>query len=208
MKICCTCKILKNLSDFNKHKSNKDGLQIRCNSCRAKKYQSDRERILKKKYEREHADFEKTRKYNSDWRHKNREHVLNYSKVYNKKRAKQQAEYYLKNREYKLRIGSEWKKRNPEKSSATKAKRRRAFENTKIHYTGDDVRNLLKKQRCKCVACKVSFKKKKYHVDHITPVARGGDNSKYNIQLLCSTCNHQKHAKHPIDFMQEKGFLL
>jgi len=40
------------------------------------------------------------------------------------------------------------------------------------------------------------------------PLALGGANADDNIQLLRSTCNQQKHAKHPVDFMQQKGFLL
>lgn len=35
-----------------------------------------------------------------------------------------------------------------------------------------------------------------------------GSNTDDNIQLLCKTCNLSKGAKHPIDFMQSKGFLL
>ena len=49
---------------------------------------------------------------------------------------------------------------------------------------------------------------KDYHLDHIMPIALGGRNADDNIQLLKSTCNRQKHSKHPIDFMQERGFLL
>lgn len=30
----------------------------------------------------------------------------------------------------------------------------------------------------------------------------------WNLQLLCPTCNQQKNAHDPIDFMQSRGFLL
>jgi hypothetical protein len=30
----------------------------------------------------------------------------------------------------------------------------------------------------------------------------------FNVQLLCATCNLNKNAKDPIDFMQSRGFLL
>ncbi len=30
----------------------------------------------------------------------------------------------------------------------------------------------------------------------------------FQWKLLRSKCNHEKHAKHPVDFMQERGFLL
>ncbi len=38
--------------------------------------------------------------------------------------------------------------------------------------------------------------------------AGGGANIDGNIQLLTGLCNRQKHTKHPVDFMQERGFLL
>ena len=62
-------------------------------------------------------------------------------------------------------------------------------------------------QKWKCVVCKCDIRSK-YHVDHIMPLAKGGLHVPENIQLLCPTCNVQKSAKHPIDFMQQKGFLL
>lgn len=33
-------------------------------------------------------------------------------------------------------------------------------------------------------------------------------NTDDNIQLLRKLCNHKKGTKHPVDFMQERGFLL
>lgn len=47
-----------------------------------------------------------------------------------------------------------------------------------------------------------------YHLDHVMPLTLRGINEDSNAQLLCKTCNLSKGAKHPIDFMQEKGFLL
>ena len=47
-----------------------------------------------------------------------------------------------------------------------------------------------------------------YHLDHINPLALGGSKTDEKIQLLRATCNLQKNAKHPVDFMQSRGFLL
>lgn len=66
---------------------------------------------------------------------------------------------------------------------------------------------LFKLQKGKCPCCNQPLGDN-YHLDHIVPIALGGSNTDDNIQLLRGTCNHQKHAKHPIDFMQSKGFLL
>lgn len=67
---------------------------------------------------------------------------------------------------------------------------------------------LIKLQRGKCACCHIDLTKAKPHMDHIYPLAKNGANSDFNIQLLCSSCNHKKSSKHPIDFMQSRGFLL
>lgn len=62
-------------------------------------------------------------------------------------------------------------------------------------------------QRGKCPCCGLPLGDN-YHLDHIMPLALGGTNTDDNIQLLRQECNNQKRAKHPIDFMQRRGFLL
>lgn len=69
------------------------------------------------------------------------------------------------------------------------------------------VKQLLGLQQEKCAICRCSLDDG-FHVDHIIPLALGGLHTKRNIQLLCASCNVRKSAKHPIDFMQERGFLL
>jgi len=64
-----------------------------------------------------------------------------------------------------------------------------------------------KLQRWKCAICGVGIQKK-YHLDHVTPLALGGTNAGNNFQLLCPPCNRMKGAKHPVDFMRSLGFLL
>lgn len=63
-------------------------------------------------------------------------------------------------------------------------------------------------QRWKCAACRCDLRKSGYHMDHNMPLAKGGAHAPHNIQLLCPPCNVRKSAKHPIDFMQERGWLL
>lgn len=66
---------------------------------------------------------------------------------------------------------------------------------------------LFKLQKGKCPCCGLPLGDD-YHLDHKMPLALGGSNTDDNIQLLRSGCNQKKSAKHPIDFMQSKGFLL
>ena len=69
------------------------------------------------------------------------------------------------------------------------------------------VASLMELQQCKCAICRVSIKKK-YHVDHIVPLALGGKHERFNIQLLCPSCNVRKWATDPIVYMQNNGMLL
>lgn len=62
-------------------------------------------------------------------------------------------------------------------------------------------------QKGKCVNCTKPLKGQ-YHIDHIQPVARGGTNHHWNLQLLCPSCNCRKHAKDPIVWANENGRLL
>ena len=62
-------------------------------------------------------------------------------------------------------------------------------------------------QKWLCAVCRCGVKDG-YHVDHIVPLAKGGQHVASNIQILCPTFNVRKSAKDPIDFMQSRGFLL
>ncbi|PPK77516.1 HNH endonuclease [Lacrimispora xylanisolvens] len=46
----------------------------------------------------------------------------------------------------------------------------------------------------KCPKCGKNFRKSEIDIDHIVPKSQGGDNSRYNLQLLCYHCNRSKQA--------------
>lgn len=76
------------------------------------------------------------------------------------------------------------------------------------YLSKDLAAKLYKLQRGKC-ACGCGMPLgDDFHRDHIMPLALGGTNTDDNIQLLRQRCNSQKSAKHPVEFMQERGFLI
>lgn len=93
---------------------------------------------------------------------------------------------------------------NPEKAREWHLNRLRKKKG-RIEY--GSLPKLFKLQKGKCAICTVVLPSN-YHVDHIMPIAKGGLNEKYNIQLLCPTCNVRKSAKDPIKYAQERGMLL
>lgn len=52
-----------------------------------------------------------------------------------------------------------------------------------------------------CIWCGRQVPKKKRHVDHVIPLARGGAHCVKNFGVSCQRCNHQKRDKMPVDFI-------
>jgi 5-methylcytosine-specific restriction endonuclease McrA len=154
---------------------------------------------------------EKMRDYRIKW-HSNNRVTINIkrmdryrSDIYvNRAKSREQHRLYSERNPYK---GSEWRKANPEAARAIVTNRRARMRSSNGRHSGDEVIALFVKQNGRCTVCKRSLPKS-YHKDHIQPLARGGRNSIDNIQLLCPQCNQCKSDRDPIEFMQERGFLL
>lgn len=115
--------------------------------------------------------------------------------------------YLNANRELLNAKNLAWAKANPENARRAAHARRARKMATGGELSNGISANLFKLQRGKCPCCKQPLGDD-YHLDHIMPLYLGGSNTDDNIQLLRATCNRQKHTKHPIDFMQQRGFLL
>ena len=158
------------------------------------------------------ANAEKKRAANAAWRAKNPEKSRDSSAKWRaanpEKERAAQAAWYAANSHWVKACVAARHIANPE-AARIKDQNRRA---RKIEASGrlspDIAERLLRLQRGRCACgCKQPLGDD-FHRDHIMPLALGGSNTDDNIQLLRSTCNQQKHAKHPIDFMQQRGFLL
>jgi 5-methylcytosine-specific restriction endonuclease McrA len=54
---------------------------------------------------------------------------------------------------------------------------------------------LMSAQNGLCAACACDLEISGFHLDHITPISKGGPHRDENVQLLCPTCNLRKSAK-------------
>lgn len=111
------------------------------------------------------------------------------------------------NPEKARRLGAEWRKKHPESVARHNHNRRamKAISGGKL--SPNIAKRLYEAQNGKCPCCGLSLGKN-YHIDHIMPLAMGGENTDANVQLLRASCNLHKSKKHPIDYMQSRGFLL
>ena len=88
-------------------------------------------------------------------------------------------------------------------------KHRRRARLAAVHSTcrPNDVTRIRKMQNGKCAYCRKKLGNA-YHIDHITPISKGGTNDAKNIQITCPSCNLRKSAKDATDFARELGLLI
>lgn len=100
-----------------------------------------------------------------------------------------------------------WRDDHPEECGVH-ARNRRARKRATGKHSVADLREIGVLQKGKCAYCTTRLTADNRHVDHITPLVRGGTNGRANLQLLCQPCNNRKHAKDPLDFAREIGRLI
>lgn len=113
-----------------------------------------------------------------------------------------------RNKERISLLGAKWRRDNNDKTRLAKHNRRARIKDVGGRLSPGLADRLFTLQSGKCACgCKQPLGTD-YHLDHIMPLALGGSNTDSNIQLLRASCNHKKSAKHPVDYMQSKGFLI
>lgn len=200
LKTCTKCKEEKTASEFNRNGKNKDGLRVQCRACDAKE-----------KFAYYHANKEKVKSARRDYYEKNKETSIATTRLWQSKNKIKLDEtrraYRTKNKEKVALVLREWKKNNPFSDRLHKQNRRDRKRNNGGSLSAGVVDRLFVLQKGKCACCGKSLGKD-FNLDHIVPLALGGRNDDQNVQLLTALCNRQKHAKHPVSFMQERGYLL
>jgi hypothetical protein len=101
-----------------------------------------------------------------------------------------------------------WQAANPDAIRTATRNRRARLTNAQGEHTAADLAEILTAQGNRCAYCRADLRRRKKHVDHIKPLARGGSNGRSNLQYLCAPCNQAKSARDPIDYAQSVGFLL
>lgn len=198
-KPCTRCGEVKPATAFCKDKSKRGGFKSQCKKCYlARCRPSHIVNAASKAWKK--ANPERYKASTLAWRKANPERVKYTKAAYSKAWSKANPE------KVKAAIAA-WRKANPETRSIYRQTRR-----AKLYGNGGKLSKglagkLFKLQKGKCPCCKQPLGTD-YHLDHIVPIALGGPNIDSNIQLLRQRCNNQKSKKHPVDFMQSRGFLI
>lgn len=154
--------------------------------------------------ERYQRDPEKFKKRAEKWRAANAE----------RKRATRKAEYE-RDREKAKQNAREWHRTHPEHAAETKRKRRaenreaileaERLKNNRRRgapgqYTAEDIRRIFNSQNGCCYYCEKPLVR--YHIEHKTPIARGGTNDPENIAVACAACNLRKGPRTEEEFRE------
>jgi 5-methylcytosine-specific restriction endonuclease McrA len=207
-KICTKCKreLPATLEYFRKSKACRFGVTSVCRDCLTtidREYRKNNiERLRQYDRERYPARKEERSAYYKQWYLENKDKVRDYNKARREEHKEYYKEthkkYYEANKDRYKQWAKQYREANKDHHRIIKRlarSRRRAIERSAGgKYTEDDVRAMYKRQKGKCYYCgeKVG---KKYHVDHVVPLSRGGSNSPDNLVIACPYCNDSKGTK-------------
>lgn len=205
-KVCTQCNTEKEFNEFNKRKASKDGLQNKCRACKKYYQLENRDYILSQQREHYRSNKEEKLLKCKEYYYENIEKINIRHKLYNeshKERIKETCkEYYLANRERKLQYVVEYQ-RNRKKNDPDFKLRCQLTTSNWIHLkrsldknksSSSKIINLFEIQDYKCVYCKIDISKK-YHIEHLIPLSKGGSNLITNLALACPNCNLSKGNK-------------
>ena len=215
MKTCTKCGETKPTTEFGKHVRRPDGLNDRCKECSNAAQSAYRA-----------ANPDKVKSCNAAWRAANPEQdkarkaawrAANHNKVKSSKEAWRAANkdkerdrrsvYRAAHLDKEKANAAAWRAANKEVRRIYEQNRRARKRASGGKLSPGLADRLFKLQRGKCACCHVSIEDGN-HLDHVIPLALEGPNEDWNMQLLCGPCNLSKNAKHPVEFMQQRGFLL
>lgn len=177
----------------------------------ARWYERNKDRASASNKRWRNANSKARTKYVAAWREANQDRYQASAAAYlvaNRQHINFRSAAYRRLNKRKIRARTViWSKANPERIRAYNHNRRARVANAIGTLSFDLSEKLFALQKGMCPCCRMPLGND-FHMDHIEPLALGGSNTDDNIQLLRKSCNHQKSALDPIDFMQRRGFLL
>lgn len=215
MKACKNCGLVKPLDDFHNHKQTKDGKRAKCKVCvreENKAWQEanpERYRAAIEAWWKAHPEKLKAKSvqqiarrrasgYTTRYYQENKEKVTEYSKRHYQEhkdlRAEQNAKWQAENVDRMKEYSAEWKRLNLDKIREYNHRRRAMRVAAGDDYSAEEATAILEAQRHICAndICGADLTRVKKHLDHKTPLVRGGGNGANNLQWLCQKCNLSK----------------
>ena len=211
-KICNKCSESKPLSEFHKHRRQKDGLNPTCKRCVRQYQQKNREHIAIRRREYYQANREKEIRRDVLYNRANRDKINKRRReLYDDNERRKRHERYVNNKAHEKSVRDAYLLTPEGQSSAARS---RANRRAKMLGNGGmltvSINDLAERQNNRCYLCGLKFTKvkRKPTLEHIIPLSRGGPNSDENVAAACKSCNSSKSTKPPEQMARELGRLL
>ena len=188
-KKCCTCKVKKNISEFNNNKNSKDGFLAYCKQCAKQRRLDNKEKISK---------------YRDSISEKNKIYQKNYHPSYYQKNKntllRQNKEYRIKNKNRLSSYRKEFAKTEIGKAVQANTNHKRRIAIREGNVSSSEILK-LKSSSFLCYWCLSLIKNERIHLDHFLPISKGGKHELSNLVISCPKCNQTKGSKMPHEFM-------
>ena len=189
-----------------------------CEPCANQRVRARHKRYREANREKRMAEARQWREGNSDhvkarahaWRAANPEYAAKWRARNREKLRERFKQWFNANPDKMRECSRRWNANNPEKARENNH-RRRARKKGQCGKVSPGIEAvLMERQKGLCVApgCGAKLAKIGHHLDHIVPLAKGGEHDDGNLQLLCPQCNLRKHALLPEEFARRRGFLI
>lgn len=209
MRACTKCGEVKPPEEFYVDRRSKTGRTSACKPCvrYQQRFQNnsdpEKRRERERRYHREQPGYSSaaTRR----WQEKNRERWLAQKKEYRQRtkeeRAQKWAEYYEEHAEEVLAYKREaWRSGKHKKCKPTTAQRRVWYHRRRARLLEAFIEDveldvLIQRDLGICGICRKPIMDDNLHIDHVKPLAAGGEHSYANTQLAHGACNMRKSAR-------------
>lgn len=102
-----------------------------------------------------------------------------------------------------IEANKRWRRNNPEKMRVWNAIQRAKRKGAPGAYSAADIQAQFNKQEGACFYCTKPMRR--YHIEHKTPLSRGGTNFPDNIVCACAGCNLRKGTRTAEEFFALLG---
>lgn len=200
---------------FSRSRGGPGGLDSWCKVCRRRYWRRwitnplNRRKNLKRaaRWRRQHREefLQGMRRWYRAHRRQHREGVLRWRKRNSKRLRVLWRKWYAQNRRHVADVNKRWAQTHLERvreiGKLAAARRRARKRQAGGTFSAADIYLILKRQRGRCLYCSRVLRKRRYHIDHKIPLARGGSNRKSNLCCSCERCNKSKGTRTHIEFL-------